>query len=151
MKMSLVECFVLAHGEGSDFHHFLLAVQEALTDFEDTGVVPTEKLVFVRPSDGLLLLFAKVMRGNPDGSSPVNGIPGRGHKYGYIKSLLSAVNATTVEFDLNPRIKASAALQLSYTHWLAEDEEISAPAFDMEQDMKKCFTNMMASYLLRRR
>ncbi|KAJ1452651.1 hypothetical protein M885DRAFT_568449 [Pelagophyceae sp. CCMP2097] len=43
------------------------------------------------------VLFAKVMRGNPDGSSAVVGVPGRGHKYGYIKSLLGAVNATTIE------------------------------------------------------
>ncbi|KAJ1446809.1 hypothetical protein M885DRAFT_501929 [Pelagophyceae sp. CCMP2097] len=133
-KMGLVECFVLEHGGGSDFHYFLLAVQDDLANFENNGVVPTEKHMFVRPSDGLMLLFTKVMRGNPNGSSPIPGVPGRGHKVGYIKSLVGAINATTIEFHPDPHTKSAPALQLRIAHWVAEDDEVSAPAFDMEQD-----------------
>jgi hypothetical protein len=90
------ECFVEAHMRETDFYQLLVKLRRAHAALE-SGEMP-EKILFQAPSEDLVLVYAQVLRGNPDGTSVIDGVDGRLHKHGTIKAAIGAIHGTHDEF-----------------------------------------------------
>jgi hypothetical protein len=143
-KQGRFECFVRFSYPNSDYCKFLDSLLLKLGADQDSSRV--EVVDFMAPAALLISAYAQALRGNSDGSSVVEGLSGGGYKYNHIKGLVGAVTATITEFcDPNFVPATCPQLKLFYTLWDDQDKTTSAPAFDMEKDMKICWTAMMSS------
>ncbi|KAJ1448991.1 hypothetical protein M885DRAFT_119800 [Pelagophyceae sp. CCMP2097] len=137
------ECFVEGHMRETDFYQLLVKLRRAHAALE-SGEMP-EKIQFQEPSEDLVLVYAQVLRGNPDGTSVIDGVDGRFHKHGTIKAAIGAIHSTHDEFLPGTRGKVGPLLKCCLGDWVGTDKVKQAPAFDMVDDMIQAWHGLSSS------